>query len=70
MRTEHAEFAVGPDGSAEGPVVLRTTTFEAFRWRLGRRSRAQLAAMDWTGDPAPFLDALCAFGPSEVDLVE
>lgn len=70
VRTEHAEVTVGPDGSGEEPVVLRTTTFEAFRWRLGRRSRAQLAAMDWTGDPNALLDCLCVFGPSEVDIAE
>lgn len=52
------------------PVVLSTTEFEFFRWRMGRRSRAQLAAMDWSGDPAPFLDHLCVFGPSPVDIVE
>ena len=67
VRTEHTEVTVGPDGSAGEPVVLATTTFEAFRWRLGRRSRRQLAAMDWSGDPEPFLDSLCVFGPAEVD---
>lgn len=68
VRTEREELRVGPD---EGePVVLSTTTFEAFRWRMGRRSRAQLAAMDWSGDPAPFLDRLCVFGPARSDVVE
>ncbi|MGZ4567789.1 MAG: hypothetical protein ACXVFZ_13440 [Blastococcus sp.] len=70
VRTEHTEVTVGPDASGEEPVVLRTTTFEAFRWRLGRRSRGQLAALDWSGDPEPYLDHLCVFGPAEVDVVE
>lgn len=73
VRTEDGEVRVG-DGAGEPadgePVTLTTTTFEAFRWRLGRRSPAQLAAMDWSGDPAPFLDHLCIFGPARADVVE
>ena len=68
VRTEDHEVRVGPDDGE--PVTLTTTTFEAFRWRLGRRSPAQLAAMDWSGDPAPFLDHLCVFGPARADVVE
>jgi hypothetical protein len=30
----------------------------------------QLALMDWSGDPAPFLDELCIFGPAKADVVE
>ena len=73
VRTEHAVVRSGPavDAAPGGPpVTLTTTAFEAFRWRLGRRSRRQLAAMDWDGDPTPFLDRLCVFGPAEDDLVE
>jgi hypothetical protein len=68
VRTEREEVRAGP-GEGE-PVRLTTTTFEAFRWRLGRRSPAQLAAMDWSGDPSPFLDHLCVFGPARSDVVE
>lgn len=68
VRTEEDEVRVGPEDGA--PLTLTTTTFEAFRWRLGRRSRAQLAAMDWSGDPAPYLDHLCVFGPAVADVVE
>lgn len=64
------EVLAGPP-AVDGPVVvLRTSLWEAFRWRLGRRSRAQLAAMDWSGDPGPFLDHLCLFGPADADLIE
>jgi uncharacterized protein (TIGR03083 family) len=58
--------------SKAGPaeLVLSTSLFEAFRWRMGRRSRAQLAAMDWTGDPSPVLDHLSIFGPAAGDVVE
>ncbi len=68
VTVEDAEFRVGPDGD---PVLgLRTTRFEAFRWRMGRRSRDQLAALDWSGDPAPVLDHLVVFGPARTDIVE
>ena len=58
-------------GAAEGPEIgLTTTRFDALRWRTGRRSRAQLAAMNWSGDPAPIIEELYLFGPAPVDLVE
>lgn len=53
-----------------GGLVLRTTRWEAFRWRAGRRSRAQLAAMDWSGEPGDVLDHLGFFGPSPLDIIE
>ena len=68
VTVEDAEFRAGPEGE---PVLgLRTTRFEAFRWRMGRRSREQLAALDWSGDPAPVLDHLVVFGPARADIVE
>jgi uncharacterized protein (TIGR03083 family) len=68
VAVEDAEFRAGPDGE---PVLgLRTTRFEAFRWRMGRRSRDQLAALDWSGDPAPVLDHLVIFGPARTDILE
>lgn len=63
-----ASFSVGPADGAE--LGLATSRFDAFRWRMGRRSRAQLAALDWSGDPAPVLDHLTVFGPSPVDIIE
>ena len=68
--TQTHDLTVGPPVGDDEPVVLRTTDFEAFRWRLGRRSAAQLRAMDWSGDPEPFLPSLCIFGPAEQDVVE
>ncbi len=68
VTVEDAEFRAGPDGE---PVLgLRTTRFEAFRWRMGRRSRDQLAALDWSGDPAPVLDHLVVFGPARSHIAE
>lgn len=68
ITVEDGEYLCGP---AEGPEIgLITTRFEVLRWRTGRRSRAQLAAMNWTGDPAPIIEELFLFGPTLVDLVE
>jgi uncharacterized protein (TIGR03083 family) len=68
VTVEDAEFRAGPEG--EPALGLRTTRFEAFRWRMGRRSRGQLAALDWSGDPAPVLDHLVVFGPARTDVIE
>jgi uncharacterized protein (TIGR03083 family) len=68
VAVEDSEYRAGPDqGDALG---LATTRFEALRWRMGRRSRAQLAALDWSGDPAPVLDHLVVFGPADRDIIE
>jgi uncharacterized protein (TIGR03083 family) len=68
VSVEDAEFRVGPDEGGE--LRLATTRFEALRWRMGRRSRAQMAALDWSGDPDPVLDHLAVFGPAVSDIVE
>jgi uncharacterized protein (TIGR03083 family) len=68
VTVEDAEYRAGPDDGAE--LGLTTTRFEAFRWRMGRRSRAQLAALDWSGDAAPVLGHLTVFGPAARDIVE
>lgn len=53
------------------PLTLRTTAFEVFRFRLGRRTRAQVAALDWTPPPpAAVLDGLFVFGPASRPVVE
>jgi uncharacterized protein (TIGR03083 family) len=68
VTVEDGQYRSGPEGPAE--IELHTSRFEALRWRTGRRSRAQLAAMDWSGDPAPVLDHLYIFGPADADIVE
>jgi len=65
---EDEEFRVGPENGPE--LVLQTDLFEAFRWRLGRRSRRQLAGLSWSGDPSAVLDELVVFGPSRQDVLE
>ena len=54
-----------------GPAIgLRTTPFEVLRLRLGRRTRDETLALDWTGDPTQVLDRVFNFGPTEVSLGE
>jgi uncharacterized protein (TIGR03083 family) len=65
---EDAVYRSGPDDASE--IRLRTTRYEALRWRTGRRSRAQLEAMDWSEDPTPVLDHLYLFGPADGDVIE
>lgn len=65
---EDGEYRSGPVDGTE--IRLHTSLFEALRWRTGRRSRAQLAAMNWSSDPTPVLDHLCLFGPATADVVE
>lgn len=68
ITVEDAAFRAGPGEGAE--LTLTTSRFEALRWRMGRRSRDQLAALEWSGDPAPVLDHLVVFGPAASDIVE
>lgn len=47
----------------EPTATVAASEFELFRAMAGRRSRAQVAAFDWSEDPAPYLDCFCIFGP-------
>jgi len=74
IEVEDETYDLGPEGAGAGAgdaaIVLRTGRFESLRWRMGRRSRTQLAGLDWAGDPAPVLDHLVVFGPSPLDIAE
>lgn len=64
------EWIVGPGESATAAAVT-TTPLELFRVLAGRRSEAQIRALDWEGDPTPYFGVLSAFGPlPEADVVE
>ena len=65
---EDGEYHCGLAGNSV--IDLKTTRFEAVRWRTGRRSRSQMATMAWSGDPGPVLDSLYMFEPAAADLVE
>jgi len=66
--TGDAVLTTAVDG--EDPLVLRASSFEVFRLRLGRRSREQVLAMDWSEAPGDLVDRLFVFGPAVPDLVE
>ena len=59
-------------GEGEPVVVLRATPFEAMRAFGGRRSLAQIRALDWDGDPTAFepLFTNDVLRPPPDDLVE
>ncbi len=57
-------------GDDEVDARLTTTSFELLRIRLGRRSEAQVRAMEWDGSPDGRLAGLFVFGPSVLDQAE
>lgn len=57
-------------GSGTPVATVEADPYEFWRALLGRRSRAQMAAWSWSGDPARFLLAIPVFGPTETDLTE
>lgn len=52
-------------GEGEPAATLRTSTFELFRAVQGRRMVEQVKALDWGGDPGPFMSVFFIFGPTE-----
>jgi uncharacterized protein (TIGR03083 family) len=65
--TEDGERVLG-DGAPEG--TLRVSSFELMRAIGGRRSRDQVRALDWDGDPDRWLDTFFLFGGRDTDLHE
>jgi hypothetical protein len=56
----------------EGPVaaVVTADRWELLRMLAGRRSRAPIMHLDWTGDPEPHLALVPAYGEREEALIE
>jgi len=48
-------------GEGDPKVTLRTTDFDFVRMCFGRRSRGQVLAMNWDGDPERYVDDLVLF---------
>jgi hypothetical protein len=55
-------------GRGAASATLTVDRFEAFRALGGRRSRRQLAALDWDGDADAVLDLLGAYPLPDADL--
>ena len=54
----------GAGQDSGGPQLeLRATPYDFLRSATGRRSRGQVQALDWTGDPTPILDDFSPYGP-------
>ena len=68
VRVADRTWHVGDDG--EPQATLTATAFELVRALTGRRSAAQVADMDWSGWPAPFVQAfegfIFAFQPTDI----
>lgn len=56
------------EGEPQGSVEMGW--WEAMRIVSGRRSRDQIRALTWTGDPELWLDHISVFEPRDTDLVE
>jgi hypothetical protein len=59
-------------GDPDRPSGARLTAgrFEVLRALAGRRSRAQIAALDWQGDPEPYLAIIPAYGERDEPLAD
>ena len=69
----HVRSTNGPTfGNAGAPIVLSGDAFDLLRAMTGRRSLAQLRALDWLGDMEAVLPAFTVgpFCPSPVDIEE
>lgn len=52
-------------GRGDISATLSTTRYELARLIASRRSAAQMTALDWEGDPTPFIEPLTVYGPCE-----
>jgi uncharacterized protein (TIGR03083 family) len=57
-------------GDGEPAGTITASRWELVRMLAGRRSAEQIRAMDWSGDPSPFVAILPAYGERADDLVE
>lgn len=65
--TPDGEHRIGTGGTESS---VRVDTYELSRAIFGRRSRAQIEAWDWTGQPGQFAEHISVFTRREDDLVD
>lgn len=67
-----APFAVVLDDREliDSRPTLRVDPFTWFRVRMGRRTRDEVLALDWSQDPSTVLDACFVFGPATTTVGE
>jgi uncharacterized protein (TIGR03083 family) len=68
LRARDREWLAGP--SEPEAAVTAPDEFELLRCLYSRRSRAQVAALDWAGDAERYLDTLGRFPFAESDIIE
>ena len=68
LRVESDVERVLGDGEPAG--TLRASSFELLRAITGRRTAAQVRALDWDGDPDAWVHAFFVFGPASEDVRE
>jgi uncharacterized protein (TIGR03083 family) len=57
-------------GNGRPSVSVTADRFELLRALGGRRSRDQILALEWNGDPSPYLPIIPAYGERADELVE
>lgn len=57
-------------GAGDPAVTLSGGDFELLRALTGRRTRAEVAALDWDGDPGPYTDIVPMYAYPERSLAE
>jgi uncharacterized protein (TIGR03083 family) len=57
-------------GDGTPAAMVTADRYELVRMFAGRRSRRQIAAMSWDGDPTPYLTIIPAYGERFDDLVD
>jgi uncharacterized protein (TIGR03083 family) len=67
IQTEGFDRVLGTGGAG---ITVRGDSFEITRALFGRRSLDQIAALDWSADPTPYLPYFSFFTPRETALVE
>jgi hypothetical protein len=53
-------------GDSEVGATVRATRFDFVRTLASRRTREQILALDWSGDPEPYLSVLPEYGPTDI----
>jgi uncharacterized protein (TIGR03083 family) len=57
-------------GDAPAGASVKADRHELLRVLAGRRTRAQILELEWTGDPNPYLDVLSEYGPTMVGSID
>ena len=57
-------------GDGEPAAGVKASPFELLRALTGRRSPEQIRALDWDGDPEPYVAIFSAYGVPEAPVVE